>query len=180
MPIRVPREYIPGEARYVTEFIQEFYPGKRFRVPFRMGIHPLVKEEDLVSYPDLWGWQGVWADADGAIWWGKTAVIIEGKLRTGTFNAGLGALENYRYLAPMTLLLRDLGIENYQFLLVTPIESPLIALRCRERGLRNVIWEPPWYDQFIKRYPARYKEVPEVEKRLGEFLAGKLKPPTTP
>jgi len=178
MAIKVPREYIPGEARYVTEFIQEFYPGKRFRVPFRMGIHPLVKDEDLAAFPDLYSWKGTWADADGCVWWDHQAVIIEGKLRTGTFGAGLGALETYELLWPMTPILREQDTDRVTLVLVTPVESPLISLKCYRKGYQNVIWKPVWYDKFVKRYPAAYKTVSEVEVRLAQLLEGKLKPPT--
>jgi len=174
MPVRVPREYVPGESRYAVEFIQTFYPGWRFSVPFRMGIHPLVKDEDIERYPELKEWKGVWADADGACWKDGSIKIVECKLRTGTYREGVSALEDYQLLADLTPLIRVENLTDREYILVTPIESPLIALKCFKRGFRNVIWTPNWYDEFISRYPGRYKEIPEYEKRLAQLLKGEL------
>jgi len=174
MPIKVPREYVLAEIRYAIDAAQRFFPGKRFETEFVLGVHPLLREfpEELRELVEEY--RGSYAIADCVIWDEKIITILEAKLRPAKFLEGWAKLIMYRDLVKVTPRLIEAQIIHADLVLLTPIENPLVHRLCWRENIRNIIWEPPYYKEVLKKYRPTYKVTPEYEVRLEKLLKGEM------
>jgi len=157
------RKYRLGETRYVQEILRYFYPEAIRISPVRIGTlpEPLGEVEWLPEERALLTARMRWADAVAIE--DKTIHLIEAKLLPGRYPEGLSKLEIYRHLIPNTPALAQ--YRDYQVIaeLWTPIDDPMIKKLADEKGIRNLIFEPPWFRNYLETLAARARRSPRTE-----------------
>jgi len=156
----LPRRRRQGETRYVQEILTRFYPGAITISPVRLGTlpEPLAGEEWTPEERAMLTTRQRWADAVAIE--DRTIHLIEGKLLPGRYPEGLSKLEVYRTLVPNTPSLVAYAGYRLECELWTPIEDPVIKRLAAEKGIRNAIFEPAWFKDFLTSWFPRSRRSP--------------------
>lgn len=157
------RRHRLGETRYVQEILNRFYPNAIRISPCRLGTlpEPLGGEEWTPEERAMLTVRQRWADAIAIE--GNVLHIIEAKLLPGRYPEGLSKLEIYRLLIPHTPSLAEYRGATVECELWTPIEDPVIKRLAAEKGIRNPIFEPAWFKEFLTTWFPRSRRSPKYE-----------------
>lgn len=157
------RRYRLGETMYVHELLDRFYPDAIKMAPVRLGSlpHPVSGEEWTPEERALLETKMRWADGIAIV--PGNIHLIEAKLLPGRYPEGLTKLEYYRTLIPETPKLAE--YRGYTILpeLWTPIEDPLTKRLAMEKGIRNMIYTPTWFKDYLASLAARARRSPREE-----------------
>lgn len=157
------RRYRLGETMYVQEVLNIFYPDTIKMSPVRLGTLPepiggedwSPEERAMLTTRMRW--------ADGIAIEPGVIHLIEAKLLPGRYPEGLTKLEIYRLLIPYTETLIPHLPAKVESELWTPLEDPLTRQLAREKGIRNIIFQPSWFRTFLASWAARARRSPRTE-----------------
>jgi len=153
----VKRRYRLSERRYIAEYIRQFYPDAPVWFNIRMGtleVPPEATPEEIAEARMLYPLKR-WCDA--MIILPDRLILVEGKLLPARYPEGLTKLQLYLNLAPTTPEIIELMPRRIEGELLTPLEDPVIKMMAFERGIRNVIWKPPWFEEYLATLPPRMR-----------------------
>ena len=151
------RRYRLGETKYVAEYLRTFYPEAIHISPVRLGSPPEPMGEGDYTEEERRMLMVYQRQADAVAILDNRLILIEGKLLPARYPEGLAKLEIYRDLIPHTLSLQPYLDRRIEVELVTPIEDPTIAKLCHQKGFRNPIYRPIWFEEYIKSWFPRWK-----------------------
>jgi len=149
MPESQPRKpYVQRDRRYVVEYIEEYYPGKRVFYNLRMGPPPIAVAQ---AYPglDVDRYARVWKKTcDAVVVTDKDLILIEGELRRPSM--GLGELLIYRDLISTTPELQPYLDRRIRTVLLCPMIDPTLSLQLQQRNIELVIFRPKWAEDYLR------------------------------
>ena len=150
---RINKQYRLGEIRYVGEYLRNFHRGEKFFFPCRLASPEQLREWLLLPEDVRGMWTRGWQAADAVIIRPDEIWVVEAKLRPSRFREGIGSLLIYLPFVHTTPALQRFMPRTVVGVLLTPIEVPTIRQTCEKQGLKNLVWEPPWYDEYMGGYP---------------------------
>lgn len=147
---RPPRaKYTPAERRLVAEWAAREYPDELKLFQFRIGAGPrsmaetgLTEEEWRSSYGMLRRYADVLVVTDDR--W----ILVEGKIVSAP--VAVGELELYARLLPSTPELADLPRAPIELVLLYAVEDAAVSAMARDKGMRTVLFRPPWVDEYLR------------------------------
>jgi len=160
------------ERRYISEYCLEHFPQGNFQLNVSLGPIP----EEIVELHGLARGAAFYRSArrrvDATAWTREAFYLVEAKIRDPL--EGLGRLQTYRDLAPLTPDL--LGYERQPFVarLVVPFSLPWIIEAAKRARLELVVWKPAWIDDYVRDrqlyHTAEYRRAREDNRRMRELL----------
>jgi hypothetical protein len=150
------RRNLFAESRLVSEWVALTYPGRAWRLQFRVGHTPEVAginpyDEGEVGLARNWNRR-----VDALIEPPPDIVLIEAKMWDAT--TGIGRIQEYELLLPATPEVAEWGPVPVVPVLLTAQHDTIAEVLCRRHGIRYVWWEPPWIDDFYAMYPDRRRK----------------------
>jgi len=141
------------ELQYVSDFVQNFYPGRRAWTNLRIGApHPSLVTPDMSPEEIrlIVGWK---RRCDAVVLLDDRLVLIEGMIHADPYH--VARLEHYATLLPHTPELAEYKNLPVDKVLVFPIEDPVITLMCRKFGVRAALYQPTWLEETLSTFPWR-------------------------
>lgn len=157
------RRYRLGETKYVAEILERFYPETIHIMPCRLGTSPTPFGEEELTEEELRMLEVRMRIADAVVITQDKIIVIEGKLLPARYPEGLTKLEIYLPLVIHTLRLQEFLPRTIEGELWTPLSDPMVRRRCAEKGIRNPIWSPPWFKEFLTSWAPRSRRPPRYE-----------------
>ena len=159
----MPRKYTIVHEQYLLEWLVKNYPPGTWKTNVRLGaVSPeLIKRtanESERRALKIWAFQ-----ADAVVFLKDKIVIVEALVRPEWWK--LLQLEEYERAfrsTPEFAKYKDLPVEK---VLLTTIDSPFHRAMAEERGIRVVLYQPPWILPYMQRYGVRRRRPP------GAYLA---------
>ena len=159
----MPRRYTIVHEQYLLEWLVKNYPPGTWKTNVRLGaVSPELIErttnESERRALKIWAFQ-----ADAVVFLEDKIVIVEALVRPEWWK--LLQLEEYERAfrsTPEFARYADWPIEK---VLLTTIDSPYHRAMAEERGIRVVLYQPPWILPYMQRYGIRRRRPP------GAYLA---------
>ena len=153
------REWQPREMKMVQEYMREHHAKARRLTRVRLGNTILEREMRGLTAEEarmLVVWRR-WADAVAI--YPDHVVLVEGSIRPDPGDPS--KLELYRELLPQTPeLAEQIRGKPVMLELVTSIHDPAVERMCRERGIKYVLFTPPWIPDYLKLLYPRERRAP--------------------
>lgn len=147
------RDWQPRETRLVSEYIAKFWPDHSYGTHVQLGtLQPRLKGRWSTEQTQrLLGVFRRWCD--GLVFLPDRILLIEGKIlpQPGV----ISQLELYERLIPKTPELAEYKYKPIEKVLVCGIDDPQVTEMARERGIKVVVFQPPWLDAYLDALYAR-------------------------
>jgi len=160
-----------NEARYVSDYILERFPGERYKLRVPLGNAPERWIEEMGAEKALRSYRSYRPEADAIVITEEKMILIEGKI----FRVmdGISKLVVYRFLIPDTPELSEYQDRPIETRLVTP-QPPYWATRFADHeGIEIDMYEPDWIQHYKERYNRYWTSEERAERaKRREVLKG--------
>ena len=152
------RKYRIVHEQYLVEWLMRNYPIGSWRTNVRLGVPSEELIKATISPEERRMLKIYTAQADAIVLLPDKVVIIEALVRPEWWK--ILQLEEYAKLFRHTPEFRDHWHKPIEKVLLTTIESPFHRAMCEERGIRVVIYRPPWILEYMATLPGRKTRPP--------------------
>jgi len=142
-----------SEARLLSEYIAERYPGATYHLQFRVGSDPDAVQGMILDEAERRLMRNLNRRVDALVLTETEAVVIEATMFRPTEK--IGRLQEYKLLFPASPEFAELGKRRVVYELVTAQEDAVAEHLCAQLGFRYVCWQPMWMEEFWAVYPER-------------------------
>lgn len=145
-----------GETRLVSEWVPLNYPGRDWRLQFRVGHDPDIPGFQIVDEEERRWARSLNRRVDAVVKPPPDLVVIEAKMWDAT--SAIGRLKEYLLLLPATPEVKEWGPVRVVPVLLTGQDDPIARVLCEREGIEYVFWEPPWIGEWYAAYPDRRRK----------------------
>jgi len=152
------------EAEYVSEYCSQQLKPSWVKYHFRLGTWPQphtaadLSDEERAMLKVRMRW------ADAVAGFPDKILVIEGKLRPSEYLKGLGELQLYKHLVPHTPELSEFKDRRAAGRLVVSLPDPSVELLARQQGLEFDVYQPSFWDDYLKVLAGREKRAIRPEE----------------
>lgn len=147
-----------GETKLLTEYLRDRYGDYAWEVKPRLGATPYSR--DVADLDDgerrILENQNRWADA--VVILPDSLIVVEATLWDPANK--IGQVEQYVELLPHTERFKQYAGRRVLGEIVTAQDDPLARMLIERHGLRYYVYTPPWFDEYLKKYPNRRRRPP--------------------
>ena len=142
-----------AETRLVSEWVALTYPGRSWKLQFRVGHDPDIPGFQIVDEEERRWARSLNRRVDMVVEPPPDLVVIEAKMWDPT--SAIGRLQEYLLLLPATPEVKAWGPVPVVPVLLTGQDDPIARMLCERARIQYVFWEPPWIDEWYAAYPDR-------------------------
>ena len=161
----MPRRYTIVHEQYLLEWLMKNYPAGTWRTNVRLGAVSKELLERTVTPEErralkLWTFQ-----ADAVVLLPDKVVIVEALVRPEWWK--MLQLEEYERAFKNTPEFKEHWDKPIEKVLLTTIDSPYHRAMAHEKGIRVVLYQPPWIVPYMQRYGIRRRRPPGAYVERG-------------